>query len=193
MTRILVADADHDCRQRYQQFFLYHGCDVQTAMDGLECLARLRRSLPDLLVLDLHMPWGGGDGVIGLMREDARLARTPVVLTAAAVSSEECDRLIAPPVVQVLTKPFSPSAFLPSMARATSPETRRWTRERLDRIEADVRGDLNGRVRDFRMSMRGNGLVLKGSSRTYYAKQLAQHAVMEAVDLPIQANEIDVV
>jgi hypothetical protein len=35
-------------------------------------------------------------------------------------------------------------------------------------------------------------LVLCGHAHTYYAKQLAQHAVMEASSLPIRANEIDV-
>jgi hypothetical protein len=40
--------------------------------------------------------------------------------------------------------------------------------------------------------VRGCGLVLTGQASTYYAKQLAQHAVMEATALPILANEIDV-
>jgi hypothetical protein len=37
------------------------------------------------------------------------------------------------------------------------------------------------------------GLVLMGLAMTYHAKQLAQHAAMEAVDVPIRANEIEVV
>jgi len=37
------------------------------------------------------------------------------------------------------------------------------------------------------------GLVLTGRTCTYYVKQLAQHAVMEFVDLPILANDIEVV
>jgi hypothetical protein len=36
------------------------------------------------------------------------------------------------------------------------------------------------------------GLILCGRARTYYAKQRAQHAVMEATGLPILANEIEV-
>jgi len=60
------------------------------------------------------------------------------------------------------------------------------------RLEARVRCRLNGRVRDLQVLGRDNGLVLKGHSRTYYAKQLAQHAVMEATELPILANEIEV-
>jgi len=35
-------------------------------------------------------------------------------------------------------------------------------------------------------------LILRGRTRTYYAKQLAQQAVMEATALPIRANEIEV-
>jgi len=42
-----------------------------------------------------------------------------------------------------------------------------------------------------RVGPRGRGLILRGRSRSYYGKQLAQHAVMEAVILPIVANEIE--
>lgn len=38
----------------------------------------------------------------------------------------------------------------------------------------------------------GLGLVLRGRTCTYYAKQLTQHAVMELTEFPILANEIDV-
>ena len=47
-------------------------------------------------------------------------------------------------------------------------------------------------VRDFRLVFRDQGLVLRGHVHTYYAKQLAQHAVMEASSLPIRANEMEV-
>jgi hypothetical protein len=59
-----------------------------------------------------------------------------------------------------------------------------------DDIEAHVRARLNGQVRDFRLLLRDHGLVLQGHSHTYYAKQLAQHTVMAATDLPILANDI---
>jgi len=35
------------------------------------------------------------------------------------------------------------------------------------------------------MTVKDQGLILRGLSGTYYAKQLAQQAVMEAADLPI--------
>jgi len=61
-----------------------------------------------------------------------------------------------------------------------------------DDLEAHVQYRLSGRIRNLHVFQRDRGLVLQGHALTYYAKQLAQHAVMEASDLPILANEIDV-
>ena len=66
------------------------------------------------------------------------------------------------------------------------------TLDTLNSVEAHVRRRLNGRVREFRLSMSGSGLILEGVARTYHAKQLAQHAVMEATELPISGNDIEV-
>jgi hypothetical protein len=63
----------------------------------------------------------------------------------------------------------------------------------LDLIEAQVQTRLNGRVQYFRLQAVEDGLVLRGRSRTYYAKQLAQHAVMTVTRIAIVANRIEVV
>ena len=65
-------------------------------------------------------------------------------------------------------------------------------RETLQRIEQHVRCRLTGLVCDFQLIVRDKGLVLRGHVHTYYAKQVAQHAVMEATGLPIRANEMEV-
>jgi hypothetical protein len=62
----------------------------------------------------------------------------------------------------------------------------------LEQVETHLQSRLHGRVRHFRLVAEGCGLVLTGHARTYYAKQLAQHEVMEATALPILANEIQV-
>lgn len=62
--------------------------------------------------------------------------------------------------------------------------------EELGRVAARVQPRLTGRIHDFVLEMRDGGIVLRGQASTYYAKQLAQHAVMEATNLPIAANEI---
>jgi hypothetical protein len=66
------------------------------------------------------------------------------------------------------------------------------TSETLARIAEHVQCRLTGLLRDFQLVLRDNGLVLRGHVHTYYTKQLAQHAVMEASNLPILANEMEV-
>ncbi|HZT78734.1 MAG TPA: hypothetical protein VFA26_00810 [Gemmataceae bacterium] len=62
----------------------------------------------------------------------------------------------------------------------------------LDQIEIHVQSRLGHRLSQFRLVVHDHGLVLRGRARTWYAKQLVQHAVMEATALPILANEIEV-
>ena len=64
--------------------------------------------------------------------------------------------------------------------------------ERLGRIGADIECRLAGRVRDLQLVFSEHGVIMRGRAHSYYAKQLAQQAVMDAVGLPIRANEIRV-
>ena len=64
--------------------------------------------------------------------------------------------------------------------------------EEVDELIAHVQCQLAGRVSDLRLLLRDNGLVLQGRARSYYAKQLAQHAVLNATELPLLANDIEV-
>ena len=59
-------------------------------------------------------------------------------------------------------------------------------------MELHIQCQLGGRVREFRLVVVDRGWILRGRSHTYYAKQLAQQAVMVASRLPILANEIEV-
>jgi hypothetical protein len=65
-------------------------------------------------------------------------------------------------------------------------------RDDIERLESAVRRQLSGRVRNFRLLVKDDGLILRGDAITYHAKQLAQHAILEAAPLPIRANEIAV-
>lgn len=59
-------------------------------------------------------------------------------------------------------------------------------------LKTHLQAKLSGRVLDLHVVRAGKGLILHGRTHTYYAKQLAQHALMEATDLPISANAIEV-
>jgi hypothetical protein len=64
--------------------------------------------------------------------------------------------------------------------------------DELGELENQLQAIMNGRVAGLHLAMQPDGLVLQGRARTYYAKQLAQQALMKATPLPIAANEIDV-
>ena len=55
------------------------GMEVVTARDGLECVAHLRRTAWDVVVLDADLLWGGADGVLADIADGASPGR-PVVL-----------------------------------------------------------------------------------------------------------------
>jgi hypothetical protein len=59
-------------------------------------------------------------------------------------------------------------------------------------IQTELRQRLRGQICELHIVARDNGLVLQGRCRSYYAKQLAQHGLMQASELPLLANEIDV-
>lgn len=61
-------------------------------------------------------------------------------------------------------------------------------------LEALVREHLAGRahVRNLRVVIVEQGVVLEGQAACYYAKQLAQHAAMAVTGLPLLANRIEV-
>ena len=67
------------------------------------------------------------------------------------------------------------------------------TANEVNELEVRVQGRLAGRVRDLQLLFKNRGVVLRGFARTYHAKQLAQHAVMMESNLPIVANEIEVI
>jgi hypothetical protein len=62
----------------------------------------------------------------------------------------------------------------------------------LEQLESIIQGRLRGRIDDFRLLLRDEGLVLHGRTRTYYVKQLAQTELMAISNYLVVANEIEV-
>jgi len=61
-----------------------------------------------------------------------------------------------------------------------------------EQVEAVLRQRLRGRVRELRVIIRVEGIVLRGVTANYYGKQMAQHFAHQLFRLPIAANEIEV-
>jgi DNA-binding response OmpR family regulator len=127
---VLIADDDPELCELYQTFLARLGYRVETAADGLDCVAKLRRLTPSVLVLDSELRWGGGDGVLAWLREENALDGIPVILTGTAGHHQDLPDVVEPPVVYYLPKPFALAAFLECVQSAVAmkrrPEPTTW-------------------------------------------------------------------
>lgn len=115
--RVLIADADPHLARLLCKFLSGHGYAGVAASHAGECLTKLRDLAPDLVVLDLALPRCEGDGVLSCLRGERHAALPRVVLTAPW-STHCLGRLIVPPVVGCLLRPFSRTGLLNAVRRA---------------------------------------------------------------------------
>lgn len=91
---ILVVD-DNPVQLKLIKIRLQHlGFEAVTASDGREALEQVKVSIPDAIVSDVLMPHVEGFGLCRAVRQDPRLAHTPVVLTSTAFT-DDADRELA--------------------------------------------------------------------------------------------------
>lgn len=73
--RVLAVDDDPSLRVLMRRWLTHFGCEVVTAADGIEALARLREQPFDAMVTDLRMPGIDGLQLLAMARElDPNLA-----------------------------------------------------------------------------------------------------------------------
>lgn len=105
--RVLIADPDEYLVDSYRACLEQHGFEVLVATNGLECVERLRNSAPDVLVLEPALPWGGGDGVLAMMREEPDVPRIPVIALTLGHDRGVLYRLAPFPIDDFQVKPLS--------------------------------------------------------------------------------------
>lgn len=109
---LLIADGDAEVCDLQRRFLSERGYQVEAAVDGLDCLTKLRQQKPAALVLDLELRWGGGDGVLDWIREERSMLGIPIILTATAGYPQGKAEFNDSPVVDFLPKPFALTALL---------------------------------------------------------------------------------
>jgi CheY-like chemotaxis protein len=73
--------------------------------------------MPDVVLLDLHLPDVQGDEVLRRLRADRRTAGIPVVMISADATPRTIDRLRAQGADAYLTKPLDVDEFLSTIDR----------------------------------------------------------------------------
>jgi two-component system, OmpR family, alkaline phosphatase synthesis response regulator PhoP len=108
MTRILVAEDDPDIASLLAHYLRKAGFEADVVASGREVVPRIRKTPPDLLLLDLMLPGIDGLEVCRAVRADQNTASIPIIMVTA--KGEESDRIVGLELGadDYITKPFSP-------------------------------------------------------------------------------------
>lgn len=100
---IVIVNDHQDSTRVLVRLIKAHGFDVAGFLSPVEALDAMRRHPPRLLITDNQMPEMNGLELVRIMRDEPRLARTPVVFTASVSELQEEARRLD--VIAYLFKP----------------------------------------------------------------------------------------
>ena len=119
--RVLVVDDDEVIRRLIAVNLQLEGFDVETAVDGQDCLERVTEIDPDVITLDVMMPRLDGWETAVQLRKSPQTAHIKVVLITARAQEDDKSRGGRVGADAYLTKPFDPN----EMIRVVRPRRRR--------------------------------------------------------------------
>jgi len=122
------------------------GYKVSIAMDGEVGWEKVRAEKPDLLVLDIMLPGLDGLSLCRMIRNDATINRTPIIMLTAR--STEIDKIIAfeSGADDYISKPFSLGEFLARVRAVLRRVDERSNANTSDEmLSGDIRVNMTGR------------------------------------------------
>ncbi|MBS1633752.1 MAG: response regulator transcription factor [Bacteroidetes bacterium] len=110
--KILIADDEPDILEILKYNLANEGYEVITAKDGDEALEKVRRNLPDLVVLDIMMPKKNGVEVCQILRSQAEFKNTLIIFLTALNDEGTQVKGFETGADDYVSKPVSPRVFL---------------------------------------------------------------------------------
>ena len=106
--RVLIVEDDADIRELIRYNLSQEGFVVEEAADGTQALEKVKRRVPDLLLLDLMLPGMPGLQVCRQMRAERETAHLPILIVTA--KGTEVDKVLGLEMGadDYVVKPFSP-------------------------------------------------------------------------------------
>jgi chemosensory pili system protein ChpA (sensor histidine kinase/response regulator) len=111
-TVALVVDDSITMRRVTQRLLERNGFRVVTAKDGVEAISVLQDHRPDIILLDVEMPRMDGYEFARHVRNDAGLAKVPIIMVTSRVSEKHRARAIEIGVNDYLGKPYQERELL---------------------------------------------------------------------------------
>jgi DNA-binding response OmpR family regulator len=112
MLRVLIADRDEELLEAYGRFLANGEVEALLVSRGVDCVARLRDSRPDVLVLETGLLWGRADDVLAWMHSRRHGPAVPVILLATENQPDQLCRALDFPIDEFLVKPVGPQELL---------------------------------------------------------------------------------
>ena len=110
--RVLVVDDDEVIRQLIAVNLTLEGFDVDTAIDGQDCLDKVQMIAPDVITLDVMMPRLDGWETAVQLRRAPETAHIKVVLITARAQEDDRTHGASVGADAYLTKPFDPGEMI---------------------------------------------------------------------------------
>jgi len=115
--KILVCDDERNIVRLIQVSLERAGYIVVTAYDGKEGLEKVRSEKPDLLVLDVMMPYMDGFEVLKSLRREPETESLPVIMLTAKTQDKDVFEGYHYGADMYLTKPFNPMELVTFVKR----------------------------------------------------------------------------
>ena len=115
--RVMVIDDSKTIRRTAETLLKKEGCDVLTAVDGFEALAKISDQKPHIIFVDIMMPRLDGYQTCALIKNNPQFRPTPVIMLSSkdGLFDKARGRIVG--AEQYLTKPFTRDELLGAIQR----------------------------------------------------------------------------
>ena len=105
MAKILIVDDEPDILELIEYNLKKEGYLVYTATNGQEAVSEAKRTLPDLIILDIMMPKMDGYEATRQIRKKNKWAKLPVIALTAKAMMDDREKCIEAGANDYITKP----------------------------------------------------------------------------------------
>lgn len=109
---ILIIDDDQTLVTPLKDGLESIGYRVAVAFDGLQGVLQAHQTHPDVIILDLNMPGGGGQNVYERLRKTPEMAATPIIFSTGISVEELKEKIALSPNTFFLRKPVGLNQFV---------------------------------------------------------------------------------
>ncbi len=115
--KVMVIDDSKTIRRTAETLLKQAGCEVLTATDGFEALAKIADGHPDVIFVDIMMPRLDGYQTCSLIKHNKEFRSTPVIMLSSKDGLFDRARGRVVGSEQYLTKPFTREELLNAIQR----------------------------------------------------------------------------